>query len=135
MRKIILISAFLVAITMQAQGDSAYKNTAIEFVKITSDNEVFDTAIDQLGKEVLETKKKEFQAEAKTTLDDLYGNLASLFMEEFTHAELKELVVFYKTDLGKKLAKNQLRISQKAMRVGVSWGHEIQMVAQKYSAQ
>ena len=96
---------------------------------------MFNTAIDQLGKEVLDVKKEEFRSEAKKTLDKLYTNMAKLFMEEFTHAELKELVVFYKTDLGKKLAVKQTEISQKAMKLGVLWGSEVQMISKKYSAQ
>ena len=135
MKKIMLISAFLVAFTTYAQGDSAYKNTALEFVKISNDTEMFNTAIDQLGKEVLDAKKEEFRSEAKKTLDKLYTNMAELFMEEFTHTELKELIVFYKTDLGKKLAVKQTTISQKAMKLGVLWGSEVQMISKKYSAQ
>lgn len=135
MKRIMLICAFIAVYATQAQEDSAYRNTAIEFVKLSSDKAMFDTAIDQLGNKVTDAKKKEFRAEAKTTLNGLYANMAELFMAEFSHDELKDLVRFYKTDLGKKFALNQMRISQKAMRLGVSWGHEIQMVAEKYTAQ
>ena len=135
MKKIMLISAFLLAFAMQAQGDSAYKDTALEFVKISSDTEMFNTAIDQLGKDVLDSKREEFRKEAKVTLEKLYGNMAKLFMAEFSHAELKDLIAFYKTNLGKKLAIKQTTISQKAMKLGVLWGSEVQMISKKYSAQ
>lgn len=123
------------AFATYAQGDSAYKNDALEYIRVTSLNARFDTAIDQIGKDVSDTKKKEFQTEAGRTLDNLYSDMADLFMGEFTHSELKELIAFYRTDLGKKLASKQTVISQKAMLLGVSWGHEIEMIAKKYSTQ
>jgi hypothetical protein len=135
MRKIILISAFLVAFATQAQGDLAYQNTAMEFVKITSMNARFDMAINHLGKNVLSAKKEVFQTEANATLESLYYETANLYMREFTQTELEDLVTFYKTNLGKKLAEKQTIISQKAMLMGVSWGKEVEAIAKKYSAQ
>ena len=45
----------------------------------------------------------------------------------------EELVAFYNTDLGKKLAEKQLGLTQKAMMFGQSWGMEVQTIAQKYN--
>ena len=47
-------------------------------------------------------------------------------MAEFTQDEIKELVAFYNTDLGKKLAEKQLSLTQKAMMFGQTWGMEVQ---------
>lgn len=53
-------------------------------------------------------------------------------MKEFTRDEIKALVKFYNTDLGKKLAVKQLGLTQKAMAFGQSWSMEVQAIAQKY---
>ena len=47
--------------------------------------------------------------------------------------EIKELVAFYKTDLGKKVSSKQVGLSQQAMVLGQAWGGEIQQIAQKHS--
>ncbi|MGB0897499.1 MAG: DUF2059 domain-containing protein, partial [Flavobacteriaceae bacterium] len=91
--------------------------------------------IQQLGQKVDDANFQKFQTEAHTTLDKLYGNMAELFMAEFSHEELKTLIAFYKTDLGKKFAHKQLRISQQAMQLGVNWGDEVQDIAKKYIKQ
>lgn len=130
-----LISAFLVAFATHAQADLAYQNTAMEFVKMTSMDTQFDMAINHLGKDVLSAKKEVFKAEVEATLESLYQETANLYMREFTKAELEDLVKFYKTELGKKLAEKQTVISQKAMLMGVSWGKEVEAIAKKYSAQ
>ena len=54
-------------------------------------------------------------------------------MAEFTQDEITELVAFYNTDLGKKLAEKQVGLSQKAMMFGQSWGMEVSAIAQKYN--
>jgi hypothetical protein len=59
--------------------------------------------------------------------------MADLYMKEFTRDEINELVAFYKTPLGEKLAIKQLDLTQKAMMLGQTWGMEVQGIAQKYN--
>ncbi|NQY29061.1 MAG: DUF2059 domain-containing protein [Flavobacteriaceae bacterium] len=132
MKKIILLGAFVIAFAVQAQDNTAFKNDAIELIKATGVDSAFDDAIAQLGGNVAEAKKEEYVKEAKGTLADLYSKMAKLYMTEFTQAEVKELLAFYKTDLGKKMASKQLVISQKGMLLGQAWGFEVQGIAQKY---
>ena len=134
MKKIILLGAFVIAFTVQvqAQENTAFKSDAIELIKATGVDSAFDDAIAQLGGNVAETKKEEYVKEAKGTLTDLYSKMAELYMAEFTQAEVKELLAFYQSDLGKKMASKQLVISQKGMLLGQAWGFEVQGIAQKY---
>jgi len=132
MKKIILLGAFVIAFSVQAQDNTAFKNEAIELIKATGVEAAFDGAIAQLGGNVVEAKKEEYTKEAKATLGELYSKMAELYMKEFTHAEVKELVAFYTTDLGKKMASKQVAISQQGMALGQSWGFEVQGIAQKY---
>lgn len=111
MKKIILLGAFVIAFAAQAQDNTAFKNEAIELIKATGVEAAFDGAIAQLGGNVVEAKKEGYTKEAKATLGELYSKMAELYMKEFTHAEVKELVAFYTTDLGKKMASKQLVIS------------------------
>jgi len=132
MKKIILLGAFVVAFAVQAQDNAAFKSDAIELIKATGVDAAFDDAIAQLGGNVTEAKKEEYTKEAKGTLNGLYSKMAELYTAEFTHAEIKELITFYKSDLGKKMASKQLIISQKGMMLGQAWGFEVQGIAQKY---
>ncbi|WP_042504092.1 DUF2059 domain-containing protein [Algibacter lectus] len=59
--------------------------------------------------------------------------MADLYMGEFTQPEIQELVKFYNTDLGKKLASKQLNLAQRGMAMGQSWGIEVQGIAAKYN--
>ena len=133
MKKILVSCLFLAVVSFsQAQENSDYKNETIEFLKTTGAGSAFENAITQIGTMVAETNKAAYIKEAQGTLEDLYSQLAELYMAEFTHEEIKELVVFYKTDLGKKLAEKQLGLTQKAISLGQAWGMKVQAIAQKY---
>ena len=135
MKKVLLLSLFFVAFITQIQAqedNSEFKKETIEFLKSTGATSAFESVIDQIGAMVSDEKREAYTKEAKGTLIDLYDKMAGLYMAEFTQDEIKELVVFYKTDLGKKLAEKQLALTQKAMMFGQSWGMEVQIIAGKY---
>lgn len=133
MKKVLFICLFVIVGAMQAQDNSEFKNETIAFIKITGTGAVFESAIAQIGSMVSNANKEAYTKEANGTLDGLYEKMAVLYMDEFTQDEIKELIVFYNTDLGKKLAKKQLTLTQKAIMFGQAWGMEIQQIAQKYN--
>jgi hypothetical protein len=132
MKKIILLGAFVMAFAVQAQDNATFKNDAIELIRATGVDSAFDDAIAQIGTNVADEKKEAYTKEANGTLSALYSAMADLYVKEFTHAEVKELIAFYKTDLGKKLSLKQSVISQKAVSIGQHWGFDVQGIAQKY---
>jgi len=133
MKKILLACVFMVAIATQAQDTSDFKKETVEFLKLTGAGAAFENAIAQIGAGVSEENKEAYTKEANGTLDGLYDKMAELYMEEFKREEIKDLVAFYNTDLGKKLAEKQLGLTQKAMMFGQSWGMEVSAIAQKYN--
>jgi len=134
MKKVLLICLFMVAIATQAQeqDNSEFQKETVEFIKLTGAGAAFENAIAQIGAMVSDANKDAYTKEASGTLDGLYLKMADLYMAEFTQDEIKELVAFYHTDLGKKLAEKQLGLTQKAMAFGQSWGMEVGQIAQKY---
>lgn len=135
MKKLLLVCLFMIATANQinAQNDLEFKKETIEFIKLTGAGAAFENAIAQIGFKVSEANKKAYTEEANSTLIGLYEKMADLYMAEFEQDEIKELVKFYHTDLGKKLAEKQLGLTQKAMMFGQSWGMEVQEIAQKYN--
>ncbi|AUP79363.1 DUF2059 domain-containing protein [Flavivirga eckloniae] len=134
MKKILFVCMLILTVTVKAQdSNTEFKNVTVEFIKLTGAGAAFDSAIDLIGNSVSEANKEAYLKEAKGTLEGLYAKMAELYMAEFTLNEIKELVAFYNTDLGKKLAEKQLDLTQKAMSYGQTWGMKIQGIAQKYN--
>ncbi|MFB9055236.1 DUF2059 domain-containing protein [Mariniflexile ostreae] len=133
MKKILLVCLCLAMFSLQAQDQTAFKNETVEFLKLTGAGAAFESAIFQIGMMVPEANKEAFTKEANGTLAGLYDKMAGIYMAEFTQNEIKQLVSFYKTDLGEKLAEKQLSLMQTAMAHGQAWGLEVQAIAQKHS--
>ncbi len=133
MKKLVLVFVLVFTISITAQEDEVYKSETIEFLKLTGATKVFDGAIDQIGNMVSAENKEAYKKEAVGTLDALYEEMAELYMGEFTRDEIQELLKFYKSDIGKKLAEKQLTLTQKGMKMGQSWGMKVQGIAQKYN--
>ncbi|WP_194768210.1 DUF2059 domain-containing protein [Tamlana sp. I1] len=132
MKKIVVVCLLLVVNVALAQDNTAFKNEAIEFIKLTGAGSAFDAAIAQFGSTVSDDKKQAYTTEASSTLDGLYTKMADLYMAEFTQDEIKQLLAFYKSPLGKKLAEKQLALTQQGMMLGQNWAVEVQGIAKKY---
>lgn len=133
MKNLLIAFTLIFSLSITAQEQSEFKKETIQFIKMTGSADLFTSAIDQVGAMVPADKKEAYKKEARATLDDLYSDLADIYMKEFTHEDVKELVAFYKTDLGKKLASKQGLLAQKGMSAGQSWGMGLSQIAQKYS--
>ncbi|MFC5194172.1 DUF2059 domain-containing protein [Bizionia hallyeonensis] len=133
MKTLFSVLALFLTLSISAQEPSEFKQQTIEFIGLTGATGAFHDAIAQIGAMVPEANKAAFTKEANGTLDKLYSQLADIYMEEFTKDEIEELVAFYKTDLGKKLASKQSVLTQKGMMLGQSWGMEVGQIAQKHT--
>lgn len=133
MKKLLVICLFAFAVQLNAQeADTEFLTDTVEFLKLTGTGDAFNVAISQIGAMVPEANKAAFTEEAKGTLEGLYTKIAKIYIEEFTHDDIKGLLDFYRSDLGKKLAEKQMPLMQKAMALGQSWGMEVQAIAQKH---
>ena len=56
--------------------------------------------------------------------------LAPVYKKYFTVDDLKEIIKFYNTPVGRKYSKNLIPLTQDAMAIGTEWGR---MIGQKFS--
>lgn len=63
-----------------------------------------------------------FIAHARRDIAQLVDSLVPVYAAHFTLAQLQELVRFYESPLGKRLAEVQPLIAQESMQVGQRWG-------------
>lgn len=129
MKKLLLLVALL--ITGFSVNAQTIEQDALKLVSIVSES-AFDSVIDQMATIVPEGKKADYTKEAKATLPSLYKSMSELYVEEFTHDEIKEILAFYETPVGKKMAEKAMTLSQKGMLLGQQWGMNLHSLAQKY---
>ncbi|MFD1293988.1 DUF2059 domain-containing protein [Lutibacter holmesii] len=132
MKKIILIVVvFLCAFNVNAQEDTSYKTDTEKLVAVISEN-AFKPYIDQFASMVAAEKQEDFKKEIEATLPGLYSEMAKIYMDQFTHDEILELLKFYATPVGKKMADNSGALTQKGMVAGQTWGIKVQEIISRY---
>lgn len=131
MKKIIFILIILVSTSIYAQ-DEAFKNNALKLMELSS-RPVFEGFIDQGREMVSEGKKETFVSEAKASVNDLLVKMADVYMQEFTHEEIKNMISFYETPTGKKMAEKSGTVAMETMQLTQPWFMELQQLARKHS--
>ncbi|MDO6759769.1 DUF2059 domain-containing protein [Tamlana sp. 2_MG-2023] len=132
MKKILFVCLLLAMSFTQAQNKDAYKKDTIELIKLTGAGSAFDAGIEQLGAMISGKNKAAYTKDAKAELDKLYDELSDLYMEEFTQEEIKELLAFYNSPIGKKFTSKQLDLTKKGVELGKGFAEKVQRLAQKY---
>jgi hypothetical protein len=141
MKKTIMLLGFIClvkATTISAQTDIS-KDIRLLF-KVNGTETVYKEAIvnmlDMMGEsaQVTEEIKQEFKKEFTTddSIEEMMVILTDIYKKHFTQAEIKEMIKFYESPVGKKMAEKQSPIMMESMEAGQAWGQKIGMkIAQK----
>lgn len=80
-------------------------------------------------------KQVEFLKEFDTTLPSLYDSLATIYIEMYSEKEIKEMIAFYESPVGKKINGNMEDFTKKMMVASKAWGGSLQEIMMKYMKQ
>jgi hypothetical protein len=122
-----LIALFGFAAAAQAQSAS-HLQAAREVAEITGAGKAFETALPQIFKQVYETYtqqnpdlQRDISGVMQSLIDEfkkreseIVGIVAQSFAAKFTEAELKEMLAFYNSPIGKKLVSENRAVLQDA---------------------
>lgn len=133
MTKRLLIIALLFSISFTTFANKEYRSTLKKMFEVSGSEESFQTVIRQMfvmfkqqysnvDAGVWEELEKEF---SKTSIDDLTEMMVPVYSKYMTLSDLQEIIAFYETPIGKKLAQSTPFITQESMQVGQIWGMKI----------
>lgn len=136
MKKIVISLAFVVCAGMASAQSDSYNATLKKYMEASGSIGAFKSAITgmlgnfkTMNSSVPEEVWKEFETELlSTSVGDLVIMLAPVYEKHMTEADLNEIIKFYNSPVGKKLAEKTPAITEESMQAGQQWG---QAVAQK----
>jgi hypothetical protein len=131
MKKTCLTFALLL-ITTLGFSQEAFKKDVISYLDVSGQSNTFKMITKDLVNNVPEAKKAEFQKELEVSISDLMGKMADMYMSEFSHDEIKALLKFYESPIGKKLTDKTEVLYIKGQSVGQEWGMGLQSMMMKY---
>ena len=118
----------------QAQENTSFEQKASQLIKMTSGQQ-FDIMLDPVVKMVPEKNREAFKKEMMASLENIYSQLAQVYMENFTEAEMDQILAFYHSPVGEKMVKITPELTKKGMEIGQQWGQELQPIMMKYMQQ
>lgn len=131
MKKLALSIAFM-CIAQFAVAQNDFKTDVIELIKISGTTGQMTAVIDQVLPMIPEDKQADFKKDFEASLPDLYEQLAPVFQKHYTHEDIKQMLEFYNSPIGKKISKNTESIATDSMKVGQEWGATLQTLMMKY---
>lgn len=65
-------------------------------------------------------------------IEELNKKLVPIYKKHFTHEEIKDIIAFYQTETGKKMAEKSAIITQESITIGQKWGRKLGQSIQNY---
>lgn len=101
-----------------------------ELIEVSNMTKIADQIIDQIFtvyEKTIPSVPKEFwkQARIEMKADDFVEIIVPIYAKHYTREDIKGLIAFYKTPLGKKVIDKQGLIAQESMAAGMSYGQGI----------
>jgi len=135
MKKIIVLitvmALSLVTVTAQDSDDQAYYKDFVKFLKVsgaTRNQKVMLKNMFGQFKKMQNIKPKIIDNMEKIMSDEiseLNKQLFPIYKKYLSHQDLKEIIKFYESPIGKKLLKSQPMIMKESFQLGVKWGQNV----------
>lgn len=119
------------AIAQQDTIESRTINEEIrELLAVTNSAKLGDQMLDQIFysyEKMIPNVPAEIWREARARMqaNDLVELVIPIYAKHFNRDDIKGLISFYKSPIGKKLVANQGAIMQESMAIGMAWGQEV----------
>lgn len=125
-----LLLLFIAQVGM-AQED-AFKKDVLKVLEMSGANAQIKVAKDQIVKMIPADKQSAFTTEFEATMPGFYDKMAKIYMETYTKEDIKAMIAFYETPVGKKMTEKSAELFQKSQLAGQDWGKSLQTIMMKY---
>lgn len=129
-----LLIAFVVILTTQfgfAQ-DAAFKADVKKLIELTGANAQIEVAKKQVIAMIPADKHAQFTKEFEASLKPVMEVQEKFYLTEYTHDEVKQIIKYYESPIGKKVAEKSAKLTELTMPAIQEWSMELQGIIMKY---
>lgn len=102
MEKIFLSGILLFSFLFTSAQDASFQVDVSKLVKITVDTKDMSLMRSALSVRLKAKEKEGFNKDYDIIVSEFIGDVEKYYMEKYTHDEIKQLLAFYETSVGKK---------------------------------
>lgn len=132
MKKLLLSLAFLLIAQISMAQDANFKADVLKLISISGADAQIKIVKPQILSMIPESKKENFSKEFDASIPVLLDKMANVYMEIYTPEDIKAMIVFYESPVGKKMSEKAGELGQKSMQAGKEWSMELQGLIAKY---
>lgn len=133
MKKLLVAVAFAFVTHVGFAQDEAFKKDVLRVIEMSGAANQMKSAKNQILQMVPKEKQAAFIVEFDSTLPSLYDKLATIYMEEYSKEDIKAMIAFYESPVGKKINEKSGVILEKSQAAGQEWGQGLQTMMMKYA--
>ena len=126
MKKTLYTLIFLLSVNLGFSQDDNYKNLLTDFLSAQGNIQTFDSTFNQMadmfGVSVDDEKFQELKIEMVASLIE---KMVPVYKNHFSETDLKEAILMFDSQIGKKISEKAPIIAQESMKVSMEWGMEI----------
>lgn len=132
MKKLIVTFALVLVAQVGFSQDDAFKKDVLKVIEMSGSTNAMKAAKDQILKMVPKEKQAAFILEFDATMPALYDKIAVIYMETYTKEDIKAMLAYYESPVGKKINEKAGVLMEKTQAAGKEWGEELQGIMMKY---
>nr|WP_322625760.1 DUF2059 domain-containing protein [uncultured Flavobacterium sp.] len=130
MKKLLFVVAFAFAANFASAQDA--KSDVKKMMLLTGSNSQMEMAKKQVGGMVPADKKEAFLKEFDAIMKPFQEKQEKFYQTEFTADEIKQLIKFYESPLGKKYTEKNVKLSEQNMAASQEMMGQVQELMMKY---
>ena len=131
MKKVFLTFALIFLANMASAQDS-FKADGLKVIELSGAAGPMQMAKEQILQSIPEAKKMEFSKDFDASLPALYAKLATIYMQTYSAEDVKAMLAFYESPVGKKISASAGDLFKKSTAAGQEWGADLQAMMMKY---
>ncbi|RZJ59840.1 MAG: DUF2059 domain-containing protein [Flavobacterium sp.] len=132
MKKLIVTALFLLVANLGMAQAQAFKDDVQKLLRLSGASSQVDVAKKQIITMIPAAKQEAFLKDFNASLTPLFEAQEKFYMAEFTHDDVKKMITFYETPVGKKMAEKSSKLTEATMPVIQQWSMSLQEIIMKY---
>lgn len=133
MKKMLLAAIFMLAAQLgTAQVSDAFKADVKKLLEISGSTGQMEAVKKQIVTMVAVEKQADFNKEFDASLAPLLKAQEDFYTKEFTHDEIKQMIKYYESPVGKKYVQKMQSLEEAITEVSQEWGMKIEQLLMKY---
>lgn len=132
MKKLIVTFALVLLAQVGFSQDEAFKKDVLKVIEMSGAANQMKSAKTQILQMVPKEKQTAFILDFDATMPALYDKIAAIYMETYTKEDIKAMMAFYDSPVGRKINEKAGNILEKTQAAGKEWSEELQGLMTKY---